>query len=388
MRKLKAIVKEVMGRSVALSYVLQILRLALNMRAYPETGKSRSYPRIVQLPLTYKCNSRCVMCDVWNMDYSNEANVSEFASFLADPLFSEVRAVGINGGEPSLVGDLPEYARAILSLPKLKSLNIISHGFHTHRLLRFLEQIKRDCSERGVSFHVSISLDGIGDAHDCVRGVSGVYLKTLASIDAIHAEPERYCDSVDVGCTVVKQNVDRLIELDEYADSRGWKIKYRLGIENERVQSGKLLDQFSVLYSPSRQSALEFFHSKIGSVSLFDKFKYFSIFFWMIADKPKRLLGCMWKEKGVTLDSRGELYYCAVASKGLGSLRDDQGERIFLSPENLTYRTEILETRCDGCIHDYSGSPTVSNLFFAARSLVSRRISTFKYKMLIAARAY
>ncbi len=38
----------------------------------PQTGLAKKYPKVVQLPMTYLCNSRCVMCNIWKMDYSNE----------------------------------------------------------------------------------------------------------------------------------------------------------------------------------------------------------------------------------------------------------------------------------------------------------------------------
>ena len=84
-------------------------------------GSKKKYPKVIQLPITYNCNARCVMCNIWQMDHSGEATVEEFAKFMQDDIFKEVAAVGINGGEPSLVPNLYEYAEEILKLPSLKS---------------------------------------------------------------------------------------------------------------------------------------------------------------------------------------------------------------------------------------------------------------------------
>jgi len=291
-------------------------------------------------------------------------------------LFSKVEAVGVNGGEPSLVKNLPSYVNEILKLPSLKSLNIISHGFGTKPLLAAVEEIYINCKQKGVDFHVAISLDGYGEIHNLVRGRKKVFEKSTATIDAVVENQAKYCDSYDIGCTVVAQNIDYLIELDTYAKSKNYNIKYRLGIDNKRIESDKLRDQYTVIYNPLRQSAKEFFHYQISEAKdLAARFKYFAIFSWLNSERPKRLLGCAWKDEGVTLDSRGELYYCAVASDSIGSLRKDKGESVFFDDSNINYRKSIIRDICDGCIHDYSGKPELRHVMcFIINSILERYV--------------
>ena len=322
------------------------------------------------------------MCNIWQMDHSGEATVEEFSIFMKDDIFKEVESVGINGGEPSLVPNLHEYADEILKLPSLKALNIISHGFSPKPLLKNLEKIYASCQAKGVSFHVAISLDGVAEVHDAVRGRPNVFEKTTATIDEIIENKHKYCDSYDLGCTVIKQNVDYLIELDTYAQQRNYNIKYRLGIDNKRIESDKLREQYSVLYSPHRQSAKEFFHYLMTKpLDIGNKFKYYSIFYWLNRDKPKRLLGCDWKDNGITLDSRGEIYYCAVASNSLGSLRKEEGRKIFFDDKNIEYRKSIIKNSCDGCIHDYSGQPEFKNIWIFLSNLVRDRFAMKIYEI-------
>jgi MoaA/NifB/PqqE/SkfB family radical SAM enzyme len=344
-------------------------------------GTQKKYPKVIQLPITYNCNARCVMCNIWQMDHSGEATVEEFSGFMQDDIFKKVVSVGINGGEPSLVPNLHEYAEEILKLPSLRSLNIISHGFSAKPLFNNVEKIYRSCKQKGVSFHISISLDGYGEIHNIVRGKPNVFEKTTSTIDEIIKNKHKYCDSYDIGCTIVKQNVDYLIELDTYAQSKDYNIKYRLGIDNKRIESDKLRDQYSVLYSPLRQSAKEFFHFKmLREKDLVNRFKYYAIFSWLNSAKPKRLLGCSWKDEGITLDARGELYYCAVASESIGSLRKTKGEKIFFDDKNISYRKSIITNSCDGCIHDYAGKVEFKNIIKLVHTL-GLRYDMFKYEL-------
>lgn len=361
---MKTRIKEIIKKNKKLFLIAKALHFLQTSSFSKIDGSNKKYPKVIQLPITYNCNSKCVMCNIWKMDHSNEMTVEEFATFMKDDIFKEVEAVGINGGEPSLVPNLPEYIKEVLNLPKLKSLNIISHGFSQKPLLKSLEEIYKMCKEKKINFHVLISLDGVREIHNTVRGKTNVFEKTSSTIDEIMKNQCKYCDSLELGCTIVKQNINHLIELDTYAKMKNYNLKFRLGIENKRIESDKLKDQYSVIYSPLKQSAKEFFHYQMSQTKDFaNRFKYYAIFSWLNSEKPKRILGCMWKEEGITLDARGELYYCAVASNRLGSLRKEKGEKIFFNDKNIEYRKSIINNSCDGCIHDYTGKPEFKNVW-------------------------
>lgn len=355
---------QLIKKNKKLFLIAKVLRFLQTSSFSKIDGSNKKYPKVIQLPITYNCNSKCIMCNIWKMDHSNEMTVEEFATFMKDDIFKEVEAVGINGGEPSLVPNLPEYIKEVLTLPKLKSLNIISHGFSQKPLLKSLEEIYKMCKEKNIHFQVLISLDGVREIHNIVRGKTNVFEKASSTIDEIMKNQYKYCDDLELGCTIVKQNINNLVELDTYAKMKNYNIKFRLGIENKRIESDKLKDQYSVVYSPLKQSAKEFFHYQISQTKDFaNKFKYYAIFSWLNSEKPKRILGCMWKEEGITLDARGELYYCAVASNSLGSLRKEKGEKIFFDDKNIEYRKSIINNSCDGCIHDYTGKAEFKNVW-------------------------
>ncbi len=378
---LYSIVGPLRATQIALSAKIKFFRTSALFRI---DGSKKKYPKVIQLPITYNCNAACVMCNIWQMDHSGEMTVEEFSKFMKDPIFKEVEVVGINGGEPSLVPNLYEYAEEILKLPSLKSLNIISHGFSPKPLFKQVEKIYESCKSKGINFHIAISLDGVGVVHDTVRGKDNVFEKTKSTIDEIIRNQSKYCDSYDIGCTIVKQNIDYLIELDTFAKTRDYNIRFRLGIDNKRIESDKLRDQYSVIYSPLRQSAKEFFHYQISqSKSLSNQFKNFAIFYWLNSSTPKRLLGCAWKDEGITLDARGELYYCAVASESIGSLRKENGEKIFFDKKNIEYRKGIINNSCDGCIHDYHGQPELKSILVFFKNIFFERYAMHLYKIRI-----
>ncbi len=379
---MKNLIKNILLKSEIGSKVLQLVQMSRLVQFSFAKNNKVKFPTSIQLPITNRCNSRCGMCDVWQMDTRGEMDINEFQKILSDPLFSQVNSVGINGGEPTLVHNISHYAQALCNLPKIRYLSIISHGFNTERALRSIAQIKKICEKADVKFHVSISLDGIEEVHNKVRNVPDVFKKTLATILSIKRDKSLYCDTFDVACTVVKDNVHELTELEAFADFHELPIKYRLGISNKRIGSDRLLDQFSVVSDEQYKfSAIEFFHwQTIKASSLAEKFKYYAIFDWLQSSKPSRLLGCIWKDQGITLGPRGDLYYCAVASDCLGSLRESCGSELYSNPKNLRHRNDIITNSCDQCIHDYGGPITLKSYLKFMKFLIKNRFSLKLYK--------
>ncbi len=380
-------IKKIISNYPRLYNILWFVNTILKSNWKKVRGDKKKYPKVIQLPITDNCNAKCVMCNVWKMDSSNEMSKDELDLYLEDEIFKNILSVGINGGEPSLVTNLPEYAREILKLPKIKSLNIISHGFSTKLLLRQVTDIYSQCKDESVSFHISISLDGVGEIHNKVRGMNGVFDKTLQTIMEIKDNQYKYCDSFDVGCTVVRQNVEYLMELDTFAKIYDINIMYRLGIENTRIDNHDVVNNFFIT-DTGVQAAKEFFYYLfLSSKKMSDKFTYFSIFYYIDNGFKGRLKGCSWQEDGITLDSRGRIYYCAVESREIGNLKTDKGVDKFFSQDNIAYRKNIIKNKCDSCIH-YTDRPELLKFVVFLKYIVMNKIHFRLYKLKSLARMY
>ncbi|MEX2411859.1 MAG: polysaccharide pyruvyl transferase family protein, partial [Candidatus Paceibacterota bacterium] len=69
--------------------------------------------------------------------------------------------------------------------------------------------------------------------------------------------------------------------------------------------------------------------------------------------KKTRAAGCDWKNRGVTLTSKGELAYCAVQSRILGDAKDEDSNDLYW--ENSDHLKDIVNNECATCHHDYEG---------------------------------
>ena len=146
-------------------------------------------PLKLRLGLTNRCNSRCIMCNVWKMtdneatSIDSELRTDEYERIFKvnAGFFSQLNHVALTGGEPTLRRDLVEICRIVHAHDPRISLSFNSNGFSTARVLKYTEAI--------LEFHprlsVMISLDGLGEHHDVVRGVPNVFPRVLATIEEL-----------------------------------------------------------------------------------------------------------------------------------------------------------------------------------------------------------
>ena len=159
--------------------------------------------------------------------------VEEFQKIINDDIFKNIKSVGINGGEPFLCNNLISFVKILSEKENIQAINIISNGFLTDIILKKTKEIYEICKRKNINFHISFSLDGYGEIHNKVRGIPNVFPRTIKTISNIVNNKELYCDSYDIGCTVVKQNVDYLVELESFAEKMNWNIKFRFDAKIE-----------------------------------------------------------------------------------------------------------------------------------------------------------
>jgi len=340
------------------------------------------YPRVLQFPITGRCNSKCGTCSVPELAPDVDMTVERVREIMQNDLFKKLQAIGINGGEPSLVKELPAIVNELLKLPKLKSIHMITNGMLTERILELTQEINDSCKAKGVHFSLSVSLDGIEEIYWACRGVSS-FSKTIDTIQRVVDAPGVYCSSFSAGCTVSKYNVDHLVANEAYCKQHNIPVFYRLAVPNRRIYNLGYVDDFSVLADDAdRRTAMEFFFGKVvdkNDRNWKQKFTYFAIFRYLEAKGHLRLADCFWKWRDATVDEEGNLYYCATESKALGKLDSSNAKEILHSRENLQYRRELIDEHCQNCIH-YAFAPTVKGAIDFFRFFIHLLVFPVRYQ--------
>ena len=345
----------------------------------------RRLPRVIQLPITGKCNSRCVTCNVWKHKDGIDMSAEKLREVLRDPFFSKVHGIGINGGELTLHSEVEGIFRAVLELPNIADISVISNGLITKRLKEILFVAKRLCEERGVLLTLTLSIDGVGDVDDQVRGVGNAYERTLRTLKEVVAEKEKYCDSILIGCTISQYNVDYLPQMEQLGKELNIPIEFHLAVPNKRIHTFDDSERYDVLANEhSRLLAAEFFYKKMEErrQSGYDMMRYFMQYDYLMSKGTRRLALCSYRYRDITIDEHMNLYLCATASDCIGNLtnstvRELRHKGIFRKIEQSTFE------HCNHCVH-YCWQPTFRALwlFFMFKIKKVGYLLPFKIRLL------
>jgi MoaA/NifB/PqqE/SkfB family radical SAM enzyme len=140
-------------------------------------GWPRMYPFSVVVSISFRCNSKCRTCDVWrkpNDDMTVEEWDKVFANLGRTPFY-----ITFTGGEPFLRKDLDEMVISAYRHCRPSVITIPTNGLLTDRIVERVDRICRECPTSQIG--LNLSLDGIGEEHDDIRGVPGNWDKSMAT---------------------------------------------------------------------------------------------------------------------------------------------------------------------------------------------------------------
>lgn len=327
------------------------------------------YPRVLNFPVTNKCTYRCVMCNVWAPAYSADRDMTPevIAAVLRNPLFKEVRHVGISGGEPLIRKDLIEVIRSgCNTLPKLKGLSIITNA-SIDSTGDVLAEIKCELASRHVSLHVEVSIDGVGQVHDKNRGCAGAYDRTLKNF--LDLKTRGLVNRIST--TITRVNCNYLWEMYRFARFNGVPIDFRLASLIGRLYNQELQDNFCFSQA-EKLKIIKFLENLIcyyekGNIA---KQLFYSSLIGMLKGNHRRS-GCDWSTSfGVSLDPYGNLYFCFPHSKPIANLRDGSRYDLDMLRKNRD-KLEQATGNCLSCTHDYLGQP---DLGFLTKFIYNRHV--------------
>lgn len=356
-------------KGILASYPFLLFKEQLRKEAICDLLHIRRKPRTIQLPITSKCNSRCETCNVWKIKDNIEVDPHALSEVLKDPFFSEVTNIGVNGGEITLVHNFQDVLDALFRAPKLKNLHLISNGLLPNKLLPLLQQSKEVCNSRGVKLGFMLSVDGVGEVHENVRGVPNCFHRTKEILDALKENPNKYADSIVIGCTLSQKNIPFVIQTETFLRQYPFKIQFHLAVANKRIHTFEDSDRYNILCNNySKMLAIEYFHKKFMEAQWPEKYSYFAQYYYLKNGGGVRLARCPYKYRDVTIDERLNMYLCATASDVLGSLNDSSAREI-MHGRKLSLIKKSIEKNCPNCAHYVYEKPTWYGLFLFSKEL-------------------
>ena len=206
----------------------RLLRNALRYR-YNRLVRAPLKPAAVSLALTGRCNSHCIMCNIWRKAGEQpgigdvELSGDEIIGLFSRPLFSELVELDLTGGEPHLVADLAGIVAGVVALkksylPKLKTIIITSNGLLPETVISNNKKVLESLRNTDIDLVNVASVDGIGETHDKIRGTRGAFELAAKTIDGLTGLRKQYLNYfIGLKTTVLPQNIDELDAILDFA---------------------------------------------------------------------------------------------------------------------------------------------------------------------------
>lgn len=208
-----------MNSKIFIKY-LQEIKKEISILLKRQNNFKNVEPSVSTLFLTYRCDSKCKTCNMWKRpqdeELKKELSVKEWLLIAEKLVNSGIKTVELFGGNALLRKDL------VLSLSKY----FHEHGVSVHmptNQIGFDDDIAKACAN--YMDRVYLSIDGLGDSQDDLRGVLGAKENAETTIEKLlrHRDTiERKNVSLKIACncTVSKLNYDLLEGMADYAISK------------------------------------------------------------------------------------------------------------------------------------------------------------------------
>jgi MoaA/NifB/PqqE/SkfB family radical SAM enzyme len=345
--------------------ILPKIPLYMAARAW---GRPGMLPLSYTLGVTYRCNSRCKTCNV----YERKAKEFDLAEY--EKVFNSIGKgpvwFTISGGEPFLRGDLVDICKFLYRICRPKIINIPTNGILSKKIPEAVEKIAEACPETNLI--INLSLDQVGEKHDELREVPGNYQKAMETYAALR---ELKYPNFTLGIhTVISQfNVNKipdiyreLIKLDP--DS------YITEIAEERVELGTM----GASITPDKKDydkAVDFLMERIrekkfkGITRITQAFRL--QYYQMVKDylaEEKQIFPCYAGILSCQIAPDGDVWPCCIRADVMGNLREAgyDFKKVWFSSEADSIRKSIKNRDCSCPLANAS----YTNMLASPRSLI------------------
>jgi radical SAM protein with 4Fe4S-binding SPASM domain len=269
------------------------------------------------------------MCNIWQTEDAEDLDVA-----LLKRLPASLKYVNLSGGEPFLRKDLPELVAAVNQASPQAKIIISTNALLPGKRIRELMSLIRQKDDR---VGLAISIDGMGETHDRIRGVPGAFDKAVETIKGVK---EDGMTNLRIAFTVVDENVK-----DYFAV---YRLSRELGIEfTSAIAQGSSHYFRNTRFSPVDPDDLKeqlnlVMASELGTSTPKRWARaYFNRGLYLFARGGGRPLSCRAADDFFFLNPEGTVYPCNVLDMPLGSLRESTFEEIWNSEKAIEGRKQV-----------------------------------------------
>jgi len=305
--------------------MLEVLPKIAKMQASYALGKPLALPMNFTISVSYRCNSRCKTCNVWqrpNDDFTLEEYDKTFASIGRDAYWFT-----FSGGEPTLRKDLPEMVEAAYRHCRPGIINIPTNGIQDKIIPGRIEQVLQAAPTSEVI--INLSLDGIGEKHDIVRGVKGNFERAMRTYAGLKALKGRYKNfTLGVHTVISNFNVDEFDHIYTFVRDELKPDSFISEIAEERVELvtvGMGITPPLQRYQPVIERLQEGIHKAeftgVSRITQAFRDRYYDIVKRTLVEK-RQVIPCLAGVASAQIAPNGDVWTCCIRAESVGNLRE------------------------------------------------------------------
>lgn len=327
------------GKSAELSFT------GINNLIKRSAGDSLSPTKIVYM-VSDRCNSRCIHCNIWRTEPAkNPLSPMEVKSVFSDELFRNVNYVLCTGGEPSIRNDLKEIILNIHRALPEATIQLSTNGLLPERVV----EVVNAALKRGISLEVGVSLDGLGEVHDKIRGNKGSFQKADWLIRKLIDLRENDKNKLHIAAGIVLSDLtmDSLYEVRTYAK--------RLEIDLTEAWYNESLFYDNIGKNAFNNQLIEAVKSQPPS-PVKD--------LWLKALKGRSIkFSCFAMYSFCVLKANGDMVPCLnLWNTKAGNVRESSPGEIWHSDDAKKARQDVKE--CKGCLNSWGAGWSLASIYY------------------------
>ena len=307
-------------------------------------------PLYAGLNLTDNCNMRCIMCNSWRSHSAEELTAQEWKDIIRQLKDQGIRFVGFAGGEPLLRKDLPSLIAYATSL-----------GLHTELTTSgyLLDEARATALFAAGLKSVVISIDGVGEAYEAIRGREWRRVEQACEILArVHRQGTV---QVVIGFVLMKPTLDHVEAVKALSARLGLPLvislldasTYLFQLE-ENAQTFWIRDAADKRRLADIQRSLVRSKETTGTVrENYATIEWFAKYF---EDPRQPQLPCTVSQTRILIDSHGKVFGGCWAMGDYGCLRNQSLREILRSPKYRAAHQKMFAKQCPGCSCGYKVS--------------------------------
>ncbi len=307
-------------------------------------------PTVLIFNVSYKCDSKCVMCNSWKLPYHDDLTTEEYRKAFSNRLFRTIEYVGITGGEPTLRKDMVDIVRIMAdNMPRLRKMTLNTNGFVKDRVVSTLSKIIDVANERGFIFGTRVSLDGVGDAHEDIRRVWHAFERAMDTVRAMQELQKEKFFNFGVSFTFTAQNLDEGERIYQLCKKENLNVVFAIARYSELAFGNMDLVASTELKKEDFPQLARFFRKRVRESGIADgDALLYQAYRKMFENGMKRAMPCPSMDQGILLNPNGEFTYCEN-SRILGNVRDTDAWDAYFDAGNQAMRQELLDRVCPSC---------------------------------------